>query len=59
MDNDNNTYCYCQCYHFQDELIVCDECEKWINVVEETIEKHLNVFKPVYNAKTWKNNKNE
>ena len=57
MDNDNNTYYYCQCDIFQDELIWCEECDKWINAVEEAIEKHLNEFKPVYHAERWKNNK--
>ena len=41
---------------FQDELILCDECEKRINGVEETIDKHLNEFKPVYHARRWKTN---
>jgi len=58
MYNDNNTYYYCQCYHFQDELNICEECNKWINNVEETFDKHLNEFKPVYTAKRWKANKN-
>ena len=26
---------------FQDELILRDECDKWVNDVEETIEKHI------------------
>ena len=47
MDN-NNIYYYCKCYHFNDEFILCDERNKWINDVEETIEKHLNEFRPVF-----------
>ena len=43
---------------FQRELIFVEECSKWINDVEETIEKHLNEFKPVFHAKRLKNNKN-
>ena len=40
---------------FQDELILCDECDKWVNDVGETIEKHLNEFKPVLHAKKMEN----
>ena len=57
MDDNSNTYYCCQCYFFQDELILCDECDKWVNDVEEKIEKHLNGFKPVFHAKIWKANK--
>ena len=42
---------------FQDELILCDECNKWVNDVGESIEKHLNEFKPVFYARRWKRNK--
>ena len=57
-NNNNNTYYCCKCDFFQDELILRDVCNKWVNDVEETIEKHLNEFKPVFHAKGWKNNKN-
>ena len=43
---------------FKDELILRDECSKWADDVEATIEKHLNEFKPVFHARKWKNNKN-
>ena len=43
---------------FNDELILREECNKWVDDVETTIEKHLNEFKPVVHAKIWKNNKN-
>jgi len=41
---------------FNDELILCEECSKWVGGVETCIEKHLNEFKPVVNARRWKNN---
>ena len=44
---------------FQDELKLWEECSKRVDGVEATIEKHLNEFKPVCNAKRWKNNKNK
>ena len=59
MYNNNNTYYCCKCVFFQDELILCDECNKWVNDVELTIEKHLNEFKPVFHAKRLKNKKNK
>ena len=40
-----------------DELILCEECNKWVDDVETIIEKHLNDFKPVFNAKGWNKNK--
>ena len=42
---------------FTDEMLLCEECSKWVDDVETTIEKHLNEFKPVVHAKRWKNNK--
>ena len=54
---DNDTYYYCACYYFNDELILCEECCKWVDDVETTIEKHLNGFKPVVHSKRWKSNK--
>ena len=56
MDNNKNSNYCCKCY-FTDELILCEECSKWVYDVETTIEKHSNEFKPVLNAKIWKNNK--
>ena len=44
---------------FNDELILCEECSKWVVGVETCIEKHLNEFKPVVNARRWKNNTNK
>ena len=38
-----------------DGLVLCEECCKWIDDVETTVDKHLNEFKPVVHAKTWKN----
>jgi len=44
---------------FTDELILCEECCKFLDDVEATIEEHLNEFKAVVHAKRWKkNNKN-
>ena len=42
---------------FKDELILCEECSKWVDDVETTIETHTREVKPVVNAKRWKNNK--
>ena len=53
---DNSTYYYCKCYSFNDELILCKDCSKWVDSVGTTIEKHLNEFEPVVHAKRWKNN---
>ena len=53
---DTSIYYCCKC-SFNDALILCKECNKWVDDVETTIEKHLNEFKPVVNAKRWKNNK--
>ena len=53
MDN-NNVLCCCKCYWFNDELILCEGCNKWVDDVETSIEKHLNEFKPVVQAKRWK-----
>jgi hypothetical protein len=39
-------------------LILCEGCNKWVGDVKTSIEKHVNEFKPVVNAKRWKNNKN-
>ena len=51
-------YNCCTCYSFNDEYILCNECSKWVDNVEATIEKkHLNEFKRVVHAKRWKNNK--
>ena len=41
-----------------DELILCKECNTWVDDVETSVEKHLDEFKPGVNAKRWKNNKN-
>ena len=41
---DNHTYYYCKCYSFNDELILCEECCKWVDDVETTIERHLNAL---------------
>ena len=65
MYNNNIYYC-CKCYHFNGELILCDECNKWVDDVETTIEKlSLNqrfMLKygrtiRVMKVKIWKNNK--
>ena len=56
MDDNNNIYYCCKCYHINDELILCDECNKWDTDVETTIEKHFNEFKQVLHAKRWKKN---
>ena len=53
----NNIYYCCRCY-FLNELILCQECSKWVDDVESTIEKHSSEFKPVVHDKIWKNNKN-
>ena len=55
---DKNTYYYCTCYYFNDELILCAECCEWVDDVETTIEQHLKEFRPLVHAKRWKNNKN-
>ena len=41
---------------FNDELILCKECNKWVDDVETNIKqkKHSNEFKPVVHAKRWK-----
>ena len=49
----NNIYYSCKCYCFNDELILCEGCNKWVDDVEPSIEKHLNEFKPVVQAKRW------
>jgi len=36
---------------FNAELILCEECNKCVDDVETTIEKHLKEFKPVVHAK--------
>ena len=36
---------------FNDELILCKGCNKWVNDVETCIENNLHGFKPVVNAK--------
>ena len=38
-------------------MILCKECNEWVDDVETTIEKHLNEFEPVVHAKRWKNKK--
>ena len=53
----NSIYYCCKCF-FNDELILCKECNKWVDDVETTIEKHSNEFQPAVNAKRWKNSKN-
>ena len=35
------------------EFILCEECSKFVDNVETTIEKHLNEFQPVVHAKRW------
>jgi len=54
---DNNTYYDCTCYYFNDDLMLCKDCSKRVDDVEPTVQTHLNEFKPVVHAKTWKNNK--
>ena len=31
--------------------LLCEECSKWMDSVETTIEQHINEFKPVVHAK--------
>ena len=57
LDNKKNSYYCCKCYCFNDKLILCEECSKWVDDVETCIAKHLNEFKPVVNARRLKNNK--
>ena len=46
-------YYYCKMLCFQ----LCEECSKWVDGAETTIEKQLNAFKPVVHPKIRKNNK--
>ena len=56
--NNDNTYYDCKCKYYEDTVVICRICEKWMDKVDEAIETHkVDEYVTVTKTKRWANSK--